>query len=110
MISITMSESFFSVLTPLGFAVRTTQQYWDLIQRKHPEVIGKEIEVQNCLRQPEQIRRSNQDQAVYLFYVGQPPYSLVVVAKQLTKEEGFVITSYLSDKVKEGDLVWPTSV
>ena len=105
-----MPASFFSVLTPLGFAVRTTLQYWDLIQRKHPEVIGKEIEVQNCLRQPEQVRRSSQDQAVYLFYVRQSPYYLVVVAKQLSQKEGFLITSYLSDKIKEGDIVWPISV
>ena len=86
--------------------MRTTLQYWDLIQRKHPEVIGKEIEVQGCLRQPEQVRRSSQDRAVYLFYVRQSPYYLVVVVKQLTQEEGFLITSYLSDKIKEGDIVW----
>jgi len=101
-------EVLFTVPTPLGFAVRTTRQYWELIQRKHPEVIGKEEEVQNCLRQPELVRRSTQDRAVYLFYLSQPPYYLVVVTKRLDGE-GFMITSYLTDKVKEGETVWPTS-
>lgn len=87
----------------------TTQQYWELIQRKHPEIIDKEEEIHNRLRQPELIRRSNQDQAVYLFYAPQPPYYLVVVTKRLNGER-FVITSYLNDKVKEGELVWPISV
>jgi len=101
-------DTLFTVPTPLDFTVRTTHQYWDLIQRKHPEVIGKEAHVQGCLRQPEQVRRSMQDRAVYLFYVSQPPYYLVVVVKRLDGE-GFIITSYLSDKVKEGETIWPTS-
>ena len=103
-----MLDILFTILTPLGFAVRTTRQYWELIQRKHPEVIGKEAEVQDCLRQPELVRHSKQDQTVYLFYISQPPYYLVVVVKRLNGE-GFIITSYLSDKVKEGEPVWPTS-
>ena len=81
----------------------------ELIQRKHPEVIGKEADVQGCLRQPEQVRRSTQDQAVYWFYVSQPPDDRAVVVKRLDGK-GFIITSYLSDKVKEGETVWPTSV
>ena len=103
-----MPDMLFTVLTPVGFSVRTTRQYWELIQRKHPEVIGKEAEVQSCLGQPEQVRHSTQDRVVYLFYISQPPYYLVVVVKRLN-EEGFIITSYLSDKIKEGEIVWPTS-
>jgi len=101
-------DILFTVPTPLGFTVRTTHQYWGLIQRKHPEVISKEADVQGCLRQPEQVRRSTQDRAVYLFYLQQPPYYLVVVVRRLNGE-GFIITSYLSDKIKEGETVWPTS-
>ncbi len=104
-----MAEIFFTVPTPLGFSVRTTNHYWELIQRKHPEVIGKETAVQHCLSQPEQVRQSTQDRTVYLFYTSQPPYYLVVVAKRLNGE-GFIITSYLTDKIKEGEIVWPTSV
>jgi hypothetical protein len=83
----------FTVTTPLGFSVRTTSDYWALIQRKHPEVIGQETGIQDCLRQPEQVRRSTQDNAVYLFYTVFPPaYYLVVVVKQLNGD-GFMITS-----------------
>jgi hypothetical protein len=98
----------FAVQTPLSFSVRTTREYWSLIQRKHPEVVGKDTEVQQCLRHPEIIRRSTQDQAVYLFYRSIPPYHLTVVVKRLTTE-GFIITSYLTDKIKEGEAIWPIS-
>lgn len=105
-----MPDLLFTVPTPLGFSIRTTTQYWALIQRKHPEVVGMETEVQNRLRHPEQVRRSRQDRDVYLFYTHMPPaYSLVVVVKRLDGE-GFIATSSLSDKVKEGEMICPISV
>ena len=89
--------------------MRTTDRYWQLIQRKHPEVIRYETKIQQGLQQPEEVRRSTQDPAVYLFYTSIPPmYLLVMVAKRLNGE-GFLITCYLSDKKKEGERIWPTS-
>jgi len=104
-----MQDPLFVISTPLRFSVRTTSRYWELILRKHPEVTGKEKAIQDCLQRPEQVRHSKQDRTVYLFYASDPPYYLVVVAKRLNGE-GFIITRYLSDKVKEGELVWPISV
>ncbi len=94
--------------TPLGFAVRTTTAYWDLVQRKHPEIQGRLADVERCLIDPEQIRRSKQDPSVYLFYRSAAPYHLCVVAKRLDGE-GFVVTCYVTDAIKEGEALWPTS-
>ncbi len=98
----------FVVPTPLGFPVRTSREYWNLIEQKHPEVGGQIDEVKECLRNPDLVRRSKHDSAVYLFYSPQPPYHLAVVAKRLDGD-GFIVTAYLTDKIKEGELVWPTS-
>ncbi len=103
-----MPEVMFSIPTPLGFSVRTTREYWTLILRKHPEITGKEAEVRRCLREPEQVRCSKQDQAVYLFYRALPPYHLVVVARRLDGN-GFIVASYMTDRIKEGEPIWPTS-
>lgn len=103
-----MSEVLFTVPTPLGFPVRTTKAYWELIQRKHPEIIGRELEVQQCLRDPSFVRRSTQDRLIYLCYRPLPPYHLAVVVKRLDGD-GFIITSYVTDKMKEGEQIWPTS-
>jgi hypothetical protein len=43
-----LPPSLFEVETPLGFRVRTTADYWELIQHKHPEVIGRLSDVQQC--------------------------------------------------------------
>jgi hypothetical protein len=58
----------FPVLTPLGFSVRTTANYWVLIEAKHPKLRGRLAEVAQVLRVPEEIRRSQRDPTVYLFY------------------------------------------
>ena len=54
----------FEVSTPLGFSVRTTASYWALIEGKHPEIIGRQGEVETCLRSPDQIRQSKQERYV----------------------------------------------
>jgi len=101
-------DVFFSVQTPLGFSVRTTRDYWALIQRKHPEVADKAEEIQSCLGRPARVRRSAQDPAVYLFYTPLPPYHLAVMIRRLNGD-GFVITSCLTSSIKEGVEIWPTS-
>ena len=60
------------------------------------------------LAAPDQVRQSRQDAAVILFYRSAPPYHLCVVAKRLDGA-GFIVTCYLTDAIKEGTRVWPTS-
>jgi hypothetical protein len=102
-------EILFSEATPLGFAVRTTREYWSLINKKHPEIAGKEAELRQALREPHLVRRSAKDPSVYLFYRESPPYYLAVVVKRVA-DDGFIVTSYLTDRVKEGEVIWPESV
>jgi len=53
-----LSELLFEVPTPLGFKVRATRLYWDMIICiKHPIMIGRELEVKATLENPEEIRR-----------------------------------------------------
>jgi len=59
----------FEVSTPLGFQVRVTRSYWDLIATiKHPVMAGQESIVKETLQTPAQIRLSRSDASVYLFY------------------------------------------
>jgi hypothetical protein len=99
---------FFDVETPLGFRVRTTPSYWNIITTlKHPFMRGKESQVRRALEYPDEIRQSRKDPMVFLFYmaVGSRRWTCVV-AKRLGLE-GFLITTYPTDSIKEGDRVWP---
>lgn len=98
----------FEILTPLGFRVRVTQAYWELIVTiKHPAMAGRELDVQEALQNPDEIRQSRSDTDVYLFYKPERIGRWVcAVAKQLNGA-GFLITAYPTDAIKEGEIIWP---
>ena len=99
------SEIYFSVKTPLSIDVRTTAQYWEyLITFKHTAMKGKEDIVKSVLQMPDEIRQSKMDNNVFLYYK-QFDRLYCVVAKH-TEMEGFLVTAYPTDKVKEGDIIW----
>jgi hypothetical protein len=100
-------DMLFEVPTSLGFKVRVTRAYWELIVTiKHPAMRGREADVQESLRTPDEIRRSLSDPAVYLFYrLERPERWICAVAKRLN-DEGFLITTYPTDAIKGGELVW----
>lgn len=55
-------ELLFEVMTPLGFRVRVTRQYWELIvTTKHPAMKGREEDVKETLQKPTEIRQSKSD-------------------------------------------------
>ena len=100
------TRTLFEVLTPLGFTVRTTAEYWSLIETKHPKLRGRAQEVVDVLGHPDQVCQSRHDITVYLFYRVDQTRLLCTVVKRLDGE-GFLITAYPCDKVKEGDRIWP---
>jgi hypothetical protein len=104
---VSQQNSLFEVITPIGFSVRTTVDYWLLIEGKHPKLRNRAQDVAQVLLCPDQICQSRQDSAVYLFYRTDQHRLLCAVAKRLDGE-GFLVTAYPCDKIKEGDRVWPT--
>ena len=89
-------EILFDVLTPLGFTVHCTLSYWlRKILTDHP-VMGDRLEtVKHALYDPDEIRLSRSDD----------PRLVCAVARQ-TGTEGFLITAYPTDKIKQGETVW----
>ncbi len=100
------NEGPFSVArTPLNVEVSTTTGYWEyLITMKHPAMKGKEDMVKAPLQFPDEIRQSKTDKDVFLYYK-QFDRLCCVVVKHIGME-GFLITAYPTDKVKEGDSIW----
>lgn len=100
-------EIYFKILTPLGFKVRTTLTYWNvIINIKHPVMTGRENEVKEVLRIPNQIRRSRNDSDVYMFYKYQDSKRWICAVVKKLNGEGFLITTYPTDSIKEGEIIW----
>jgi len=67
-------DILFEVPTPLGFRVRVTRTYWELIVTfKYPVMAGREADVMEALQRPSQIRQSRSDSSVFLFYTVERP-------------------------------------
>ena len=68
---------------------------------------GKEQAVRTALETPDEVRQSRTDPTVYLFYsVQQAKRWVCAIAKQ-RDGDGFLITAYPTDAIKEGERVWP---
>ncbi|MDI6801360.1 MAG: hypothetical protein QMD01_04825 [Thermodesulfovibrionales bacterium] len=99
-------DIYFEVKSSFGKIIRTTLSHWELITKlKHPEIEGKEIEVQKCLSEPIEIRKSSEDSDVYLYHSSYMRYYICVVVRHLNGG-GFIITAYITDKIKEGESIW----
>ena len=101
-------DLLFEVLTPLGFRVRVTRERWRLITTaKHPAMAGREAIVKAALENPEQIRQSRSDQHVLLFYHAEGLSRWVCAVAKRAGDQGFLITAYPTDAIKEGTQIWP---
>jgi len=99
-------RTYFKVKCKLGKTVRTSIDYWNaIIESKHPIIRRYEKEVKETLKEPVEVRKSKKDPSVYLYYRRYERYYVCVLAKHLDGE-GFIITAYLSDNVKRGEIVW----
>ena len=101
-------DLLFEVLTPLGFLVRVTRAHWELIVTiKHPVMAGRESDVKETLANPDEVRLSRSDPNVYLFYRPERIGRWVCAVSRRRDEEGFLITAYPTDAIKEGVRIWP---
>ncbi len=93
---------------PLGFRVRVTRAYWTLIVTvKHPVMAGHELDVRAALTNPDEIRLSRSDPNVYLFYKSQDMKRWVCAVAKQQNGDGFLVTAYPTDAIKEGERIWP---
>jgi len=100
--------TLFVAFTRLGFAVRVTKRQWErIVSEKHPVMAGRQRDVLDVLSNPDEIRESKRDPMVFLFYVREKPGRwLSAVVKRVDNEDGFLVTAYPTDAIKEGERRW----
>jgi hypothetical protein len=63
-------------------------------------------EVQDVLQSPDEVRQSRSDPAVLLFYRAEVPGRWVCAVAKRLNHEGFLITTYPTEAIKEGERIW----
>lgn len=93
-----------------GRSIRLTDERLAHILQ-HPEMIDMGAQIDRVLESPAEVRLSRSDTTVQLFYqyyaetrVGGKWLSVVV---KCSNNDGFVVTAYLTDRLKPGERIWP---
>ena len=96
-----------------GVVVRLTdERHRHILQ--HPEMAGSDEDIERAVAAPDSVIQSVSDSETRLYY-RYVPKSLVgakhlCVVVKIRRGDAFVITAYLTDKVKKGRVLWPTAV
>src|SRR5205085_5405300 len=96
------------VSAPLGLRVRVTRDRRELIVTvKQPVMATRETDVQQTLQFPEEVRQSQTDVTVLLFYRSEriDRWTCAVI-KRVDNDDAFLITAYPTDAIKEGETIW----
>ena len=96
-----------AVVSRLSKQIRVSKRYWESIVKKHESISGLEEQVKETLQNPVYIRVSKEDSQVFLYYMRYGKYYLCVVCRHLNGD-GFVITAYLTDRIKKGVTIYET--
>lgn len=97
----------FEVKAAFEKKVRLTEERLNHTVFKHPELSNKTDKIRYTLMHPDLIRKSQYNSNVWLyykFYKELRKYLTIVV--KLFNKEGFVITAYITDRIKIGEEVW----
>ncbi len=88
-----------------GIPIRLTYERWFHITESHDDLASYYFEVLETVEKPEFIIRGNKGSLKAVKSMGKDKW-LVVVYREISKEDGFVITAYFLNKKPKGDTIW----
>lgn len=88
--------------------IQLSAERWKHIVQQHPEMKPHIEQVRTALSDPDYVKRSSSDDDVLLYYrfvseIFGGKYVLVAVKRN---ERDFVVTAYITDKIKKGEEIW----
>jgi len=88
-----------------GVPIRLTYERWYHIVENHDELASYFHDVLDTVERPEFVARGSKGTLKATRNMGKKKW-LVVIYRELSTDDGFVITAYLLDTKPEGEVVW----
>jgi len=88
-----------------GVPIRLTYERWYHIVENHDELASYFHDVLDTIEKPEFVARGNKGTLKATTNMGKKKW-LVVIYRELSKHDGFVITAYLLETKPKGEVVW----
>lgn len=95
-----------SVLSVDGVPIRLTTERWFHIVENHDDLAGYYDDVLRTVEEPEWILRGHQGSMIGVRSYGRRRY-LMVVYRQVSSQDGFIITAYFTHKLDRKRIIWP---
>ena len=93
-----------------GVPVRLTEERWQHIVYRHPEMDGQREKGLETLSGPDMVQRGDFGALLAVKFYSETPMSekfLVVVYREVSVEDGFILTSYLARRPSaRREMVW----
>jgi len=92
-----------------GVPIRLTGERWFHITEEHSEMAGYYFEVLETVQDPDAIYEGKADELLATKEI-EPGKFMVVVYKEMGKEDGFVMTAFLTRRIKQIERrtrIWP---
>ena len=89
--------------------IRLPHERWMHITEGHPEMAGFYYEVLSAIDEPDKIVQGALDEQIAIKKLESGKY-ICVIYKEITRKDGFVITAFITSKVKQIErrqLLWP---
>jgi hypothetical protein len=90
--------------------IRLTDDRWEHITQRHPEMRWHRADVMDTIAAPDVVQRGDYGALIAARHYNQPPVAnvfLVVVYREVSREDGFVISAYMARRLSQRrEVVW----
>ena len=101
--------SLSSVVSKHGLPIRLPDERWSHIEREHDDLVGLRDDVLRTISEPDRILAGCEDELLAVREMEQGKW-LVIVYREVSVSDGFVITAYLTRRTKQLErrtVLWP---
>lgn len=89
-----------------GGPIRLTEKRWLHITEEHSELAGNYYEVLETIEAPSAVYEGKAEELLAISKIA-PGKFLIVVYKETSKDDGFVITAFFTSKIERRKTLWP---
>ena len=94
-----------SAISINGVPIRLTYERWFHIIENHDDLASFYYEVLENIEKPDYIIRGNHGSLKAVKNISKSKW-LVVIYRELSKSDGFIITAYFLNKKPKGEIIW----
>jgi len=88
-----------------GIPIRLTYERWYHITENHDDLASHFHDVLETVENPDLVARGNKGSLKAARNLGRRRW-LVIVYKEVSKRDGFIITAYFLDRKPKGEIIW----